>query len=149
VRAGGSGDEAAEGAKPVGLFGARRASRAGADAEVRGRKAKEKWLAQHEANWHMRAAAATHPEAAEAVHEFCRNVGFVRRATLAEVRLSEKDPVRLLVGLRVGKEVQPRFSEVAGALLRSLAAKVPDERAVEVEAIEVDTEARSPYDVFP
>jgi len=73
----------------------------------------------------------------------------VRRATLAEVRLSEKDPVRLLVGLRVGKEVQPRFSEVAGALLRSLAAKVPDERAVEVEAIEVDTEARSPYDVFP
>lgn len=133
----------------LGLFGGRRASRAGADAEARARKAKEKWLAQHEASWHMRPAVALHPEAAEAVREFCRNVGFVRRATLAEVRLSEKDPVRLLVGLRLSKEVRPRFAEVAGALRRRVAATVPEERAVEVEAIDEDAAAATPYDVYP
>ncbi len=133
----------------MGLFSKGGRSARAADIEARSSKAKEKALALHEARWHMRPAVASHPEAAEVVRDFCARVGFVRRATMAEVRVSEKDAVRLLIGLRVGKGVQPRFAEVAGALRRTLSAKVPEERAVEVEAIEEDTTAATPYDVFP
>lgn len=133
----------------MGLFSKGRKSARAADVEARSLKAKGKALAQHEARWHMRPGAANHREASDVVRDFCFEVGFVQRATVAEVRESENDPVRLLIGLRVTKEVQPRFSEVAGALRRSLKAKVPEERAVEVEALDAEVSASTPYDVFP
>lgn len=133
----------------MGLFSKGRGAARSADIEARSQKAKEKWLAEHEARWHMRPAAASHRETADAVRAFCANVGFVRRATLAEVRASEKDPVRLLVGLRLIKEVAPRFDEVAAALRRSVMAKAPEGGPVEVELLDSDPSALGPYDVFP
>ena len=133
----------------MGLFSKSRGAARSADVDARSRKAKEKALALFEARWHMRPAGGSHGEAADAVRAFCQDVGFVRRATLAEVRASEKDPVRLLIGLRLDKGIAPRFDEVAASLRRAVKAKAPEAGPVEVELLDSDPTAPTPYDVFP
>ena len=116
----------------------------------RGKDAGRKWLEKHEEGWHIRPCASRYDALVRGIRERLAALGVVRTATLAEIRQSEQDPVRLLLGLRLGQPESARFEELASALLDDLRAAFPSEPSVEAGRLEEDAApGPNPYRIFP